>query len=129
MIAAVNGGVTIDARPQQQLYRGCRPSRLRRQTTTAESRRGVKAAGVTALAEPRRAYLQQWRDVRSVCHVTITAIVGGWRMFPQEWAALIGVTTVAGFVDGVLDQQLGASRAMRIVAIRAGNFASRDRMG
>ena len=49
-------------------------------------------------------------------------------MFPKERATLIGVTAEAGFVDAVLHQQFWPCRSMRIVAVRAGNLAGRNRM-
>ena len=128
MIAAVNGGVTIETRPQQQLRRRRRPARLRRQAAPAECRGSVKAAGVTALAKPWRAHFQQWRDIRAVRDVAIAAIIRRRWMFPQVRPALVGMTDVAGFVDCVFDQQLRSGRSVRIVAIRAGYFARCDRM-
>ena len=104
MIAAVNGRVTIDAGPQQQLSRWCSATRLRRQCTTAERGRGVDGACVATLAEPRRARFQQRRNVGSVRHVAMAAIIRRRWMLPQEWAAFVGVAAEARIVDGVLDE-------------------------
>ena len=89
----------------------------------------MKAAGVTALAEPGRAHFQQWRDIRAMRDVAIAAIVRCRRMFPQKRPALFRMTGKTGLVNGVLDQQLRAGRSVRIVAIRTGNFARCDGMG
>ena len=128
MIAAVNGRVAIGARAQQQLLRRGRATGLHRQTAAAQCGRGVQGARVTALAQPRRPHFQQWGDVRSVRNMAVAAIVGGRRMLPQERAPLLGVTAVAGLVDGVFDKQLRPRRAMRIMAIRASDPACRNRM-
>ena len=104
MIAAVNGRVTIDAGPQQQLRRWCSATRLRRQCTTAERGRGVDGAGVATLAEPRWTCFQQRRNIGSVRHVAMAAIIRRRWMLPQEWAAFVGVAAEARIVDGVLDE-------------------------
>ena len=104
MIAAVNGRVTIDAGPQQQLRRWCSATRLRRQGTAAECGRGVDRTGVATLAEPRRARFQQRRNVGSVRHVAIAAIIRRRWMLPQKWAAFVGVAAEARIVDSVLDE-------------------------
>lgn len=49
-------------------------------------------------------------------------------MLPKERSPLVGVTAVAGLVEGVLDQEIRPRRAVRIMAIRAGDPAGRNGM-
>lgn len=104
MVAAMNRGVAVQTGAQQKLLCRGGTARRRRESSAAEGRCGVKTSGVTALAQPRRAHLQQRHNVRSVCHMAVAAVVRRGRVLPEEWAALFGVTAVAGLVDGILDQ-------------------------
>ena len=49
-------------------------------------------------------------------------------MVVQEWTTLFHVAFITGLVDAVLHQQLGASRAMRIMTIGADYLAFLDRV-
>ena len=50
-------------------------------------------------------------------------------MLPQKRPALFRVTGMAGFVDGIFHEQFRPGRAMRVVAIAAGDSARGNRMG
>jgi len=88
-----------------------------------------RSVAVAFLTEEGRPGSQQRRIGRAVRRVTVHAIVHRRRMLPKERAPLLGVAGPAGFVGRVLDEQLGAIRAMRIVAVGADHLAHGDRVG
>ena len=56
------------------------------------------------------------------------AVFGSRLVFPQERTALVGMTGVAGLVDGIANQIALAGGAMRVVATRAAHLAFAQRM-
>ena len=75
------------------------------------------------LAQERGTGFQQWRDVGSVRCMAVGAIFCCRLMFPQEWTAFFSMAAKAGFIQRVFLEQLGASRAVWVVAIGANHLA------
>src|SRR5712672_4362948 len=72
-----------------------------RQIRAAVHRTGV-IGGVALLAQPWGASLEQRHIVRAVRRMTVGAVLGHRAVFPQERAAAVRVTGVAGLVHAVL---------------------------
>src|SRR5665647_1412804 len=80
------------------------------------------------LAKQRRTGLEHGRN-RSAMHVVAIGAVFGHRiMLVHKRAAFFSVAGVAGVIDAVALEQLGAGRAMRVMAIGADHFAFRHRV-
>ena len=61
--------------------------------------------------------------------MAVAAILDNRLVFEAHRTAFLGVAQEARFVDRVLDQEPGARRAVRVVAIRADDLANLDRVG
>ena len=83
-------------------------------------RRWMSTGDVAGVANPRHPHLQQLRVVGAVCFVAIGAILSDRWVFPQEWAAPLGVAAQTVFVNSALNQLPWIGRSMRIVATGAG---------
>ena len=137
VIAAVNLRVAILARASDdtRIHRQCCRWCGRPQRTIAQCRLpGLKQLSRVAigdvmalLAQKRTRGLQQLIVIRSVWIVASHAIFAHGRVFPDKRPALFGVTLIAGVVDRIRFQQRFRGRAVRIVAIDAGNFSFRQR--
>ena len=55
--------------------------------------------------------------------MTVQTVLTHGRVFPEERPPLFGVTRVAGFVDGVGVQESTCRRAVRVVAVDAGQLS------
>lgn len=93
----------------------------------------VKASGmarpvVTILAQGGQLFIEQAFVVRTMRTVACEAIVLHGRMRPHKRPALIGMAVQAQRVAAVFFKKLGAKGSMRIMAIRAGQFAFHDWM-
>src|ERR1035437_1620570 len=81
----------------------------------------MAGGGMTLLAEPRRADLQQLRAGRAVSFMAVEAVLHDRRVLPQERPAPFRVALVAGLVDRSRHQERGIGAAVRVVAARAGH--------
>jgi len=86
-------------------------------------RRVVPDRSVTFLAQPRRASLEQVGIGGPMCVVAVEAVLHDRGVLPQEGAALLRVALVTGPVDRGFHQQFWIRTSMRVVTIRAGDFA------
>lgn len=69
---------------------------------------------------------QQRRDVGTVRSMATGAVFSHGLMFPEEGTTFFGMAGEAGFINRVFLQQLGTSRAMRVVAVGANHLAFTD---
>ena len=83
---------------------------------------------VAVQAQEWHFFLEQPRIYGAMRIVAVGALFANGLVFPQHRTALVGVTAIASVVDPHLPQQIGACRAMRIVAIGADHFAFADGM-
>jgi len=58
------------------------------------------------LAQPRSTRLEQGSIGRAVRRMTVAAIIDHRAVFPEEGTAFFGMAGIAGFIQGILDQQL-----------------------
>lgn len=86
----------------------------------------VVRAVVTFRAHEGGAGFQQRRDVGAMWFMAVGAVFGDRLMLPQERAALFSMAGEAGLVDGILLEQLGTGRAMRVVAVGTDHLALQD---
>ena len=124
MVGPVDLGVAVEACLEQQLLGSAR----RRNPRAAIESARMEGLRVALLAEPWRTGLEQSGLHRTMRIVAVAAVFADRRVLPQERSAFVGVAGIAGLVDGVLDQQLGPARSMRIVAIRADHLCLHNRM-
>lgn len=82
--------------------------------------------GVALMAKEGSPHLQHAFDNGAVRVVAIRAILADRLVVMHEGAALLSMALVTGFDHRVALHQLRAGRAMRIMAIRAGNLAFQD---
>lgn len=86
----------------------------------------VAGVGVTILAEVRLPLTQQFAMLAAVSRVTDHAVFLNRRMFPNERAALVGVTFVTELVVALAANHPVRSHAMDIVTVIATDFALKD---
>src|SRR6476620_3670263 len=107
MVGAMDEDVTVEARAGRELRARRRRGHLllpvdRRHIATGEVGAAVDLCGVVAgvalLAQIGRARLEQRRQGRAVRCVAADAAFDDRRVLPEERAALLGVTGVAGLV-------------------------------
>ncbi len=84
--------------------------------------------GVTGLAQHRWTHLQERCQIGAVRRVAVGAIVDYGGVLPEEGAALLRVTDVAGLIDRALHQETGTGRAVRVMAIGTRHFAFENRV-
>src|SRR5471030_281682 len=84
---------------------------------------------MTRLAQPRRTGRQQRRNVGTVRHVAVRAVLHRRLVFEQVRAALVCMASPTGLVDCVLLDQTRAGGSMGIVAVGADDLAFLDRVG
>src|SRR2546425_7245529 len=117
MVGAVNGGVTVHARPPEDELGG-RPGEEAHVPTVRRARMDPHLV-VALLAQPWLRDLQHLFVIRPVGIVTVRAALEYRRVLPEERAALFRVAGVAGVVQRDLLEQRGRARAGRVVARRA----------
>ena len=83
----------------------------------------VLAAGVALLTQARARNLQQEIVVRAMRIMTVQAVLGHWRVLPQERSAFFRMALPASLVDGRRFQEIFRIAAVRIMAVRARNLA------
>jgi len=84
---------------------------------------GLSVRRMALLAQQGRARLEHGWNRRAVSVVAVGAVFRDWFMRMYERAALFSMAGVAGVVDAVALDQLGAGRSMRIMTIRAAHLA------
>ena len=114
MVRTVDHVVTGAAVLAEQLLRG--PAEVR------DVRTGIQAAGmitlvVALLAQERTAHPQHAVLGGAVGIVTDGTVFAHWGVFPQEWAAFLGMALVTGLVDSVLHQLRGAGGSMGVMTV------------
>ena len=120
----MNVGVTVHAAAcQRNAPTGRRAGRGKR-------RNGPAMAGglVTLLAQEWLTPLEHACNGRTVRLMAKCAVLGDGLMVPDEGTAFFRVALKTGVVDGIAGHQTGASRSMRVMAVRAPNLALEDRM-
>src|SRR5882757_1294896 len=84
---------------------------------------------VALLAQPGCSRLEERAIVRTMGRVAVGAVFRYRRVLPEERAAPVRVTGVAGFVHAVLEHQMRANRSVRVMAIRTTHFSRYHRVG
>ena len=82
---------------------------------------------VTLLTQERQRSDQQSVLIGTMWRMTVEAVFAHWCMLEDERPALLGMTLVAGLVDGIRLQQRVGDRAMRIVAVVAAHLPFGER--
>src|SRR5687767_9882883 len=131
MVAAVHGGMAVDAGAVEQPVAGEGARRLvlerRHAQAVVESAR-VPGVGVALLAQIRDGGALELQVVRAVGRVAVEAALPHRRVLPQERPPLLGMAGIALLVDRAGGDQPGGRRAVRVVAVGARNLALAQRM-
>jgi len=80
-------------------------------------------SGMTLVAKPRHAHLEQTVIIGAMRLVAVGAVVSNRRMLVKKRPAPLGVAGVTVLVDAGLYELRRIGRAMRIVAIRTGHLS------
>lgn len=78
---------------------------------------------VALLAQQRPGRDQQLFMVRAMRVMAAEAVFAGGGMLEQKWPTLFCMTTIAGFIDRWCTQQRTKGRPMRVMAVKATDFA------
>ena len=100
----------------------------RRVGTTESTAGAVADCAMAARAHEVHAFFHEAGFIGAVRRVAVQAVLANRLVFPQHRTALIGMAGVAGLVDREFFEQLGTSRTMRVMAIRANHFALTHRV-
>ena len=123
-VRAVNLAVAIHAGATDEVsaWGTGKPTLPARDIGTGRRCAGMRAV-VTLLAHEWGTGKQQRRNIGAVRRVAIHATLYRGPVLEQEGSAFLRMTHIARFVYAVLDEHLGPSRAMGVVAIGADDLA------
>src|ERR1044071_1737341 len=121
VIGAVDVGMAVQAAARE---------RVRASAGAGEVREGTAVAGrlMALLAQHGLAHLEQVRRGRAVRVVAVGAVFLHRLVGADERPAFLHVAAVAGVVDGVAQHHDAPDRAVRVVAVGAGDQSFADRM-
>ena len=91
-----------------------------------EGRGRVEPFIMTLLAQSRRPDPKQPDGIAAMRLVAVQAALANRRVLPQERPPFIRVAAVTEFIDAILGDQFFGDRPMRVMAVRALEFALAD---